>query len=167
MGIYLDGQEYDGMHVAGQEIAKAQAGGAEYHSAAATPTHTFTITVGQSGGSAGASRGYNAPAGFGSIQTGSSAQYDTPGGKSVTVIHCRRVNGNLNFALSGAADVAADFPTRIVATKTTGGEVQRSFTPTGNRRSVAGGVRQDYAPESGSPTDVFINNQTVRIDLYY
>ena len=133
------------------------------------PLHTFLMTVGQSGGAAGASRGYNQPAGFGAIQAGSTATYTTPlpGHKSVTVIHCRRVNGNINFALSGAANAAADFPTRIVATKTTGGQVVRSFTPTGGRRSVSGGIRQDYAPEAGSPTDVFINNQTVKVDLFY
>ena len=138
----------------------------EINAGAYGPPHSFVIAVGQSGNSAGASRGYNAPGGFGSIAAGSSAAYNTPVGKWVTVIHARRVGTNMNFSLAGAAD-AADFPTRVVATKTTGGVVERAFTPTGARRTVTGGTRQDYAPESGSPVDVFVNGASVRLDLHY
>ena len=129
--------------------------------------HSFNITAGQSGAATGASRGYNGPGRFGAIQSGFSAAYNTPVGKWVTCIHARRVGSNMNFALANAADAAADFPTRIVVTKLTGGVVERAFTPTGGRSSVTGGRRQDYAPESGSPTDVFVNNASIRLDLYY
>ena len=129
----------------------------------ARPTHTFSIVA-----SAGGSVGYNGIGGGGSIASGSSAAYTTPGGKNVTVIHCRSVRSELNFALRGAAMDAADFPTRIVATKTTGGEVERTFTPqAGSLRPVTSGFRQDYDPTSGAVGDVFVANQTIRVELFY
>ena len=127
------------------------------------PYHSFVINVGNNG--------YNGPLSRGSVTSGT-ASYDEPGGRTVTVIHCRNVRGELNFALSGATAgagrSAAEFPSRIVATKTTGGEVSISLTPqAGSLRDISGGVRQDYDPESGSVGDVFVNGQTVTIDLYY
>ena len=167
MGIYFGGQQYDRAHVGGMEVSKAFAGGAETFSKpapAAAPTHTYSIVAGGSG----ASIGYNGVAGIGSIAAGSTAAYDTPGGKSVTVIHTRNVRSELNFALSGAANEAGDFPTRIVATKTTGGEVSRTLTPqAGSRRPVTGGIRQDYDPQNGAITDVFVSGQTIQIQLFY
>ena len=126
------------------------------------PTHTFSILAGGSG-----SVGYNAPGGFGSIATGSTATYDTPGGKSVTVVHARNVSNEVNFALQGAAQVAADFPTRIVATRGT-----NSVTLTvqaGSLRPISNGrfIRQDYDPMTGTISSVFVTGQTIRFDLYY
>ena len=127
------------------------------------PTHSFSLQVGGRGNS----RGYNGIAGSGSIVAGSTASYRTPGGKNVTVIHCRNVGSELNFALSGAAMIASDFPRRIVVTKTSGGEVSRECTPqAGSLRPVQSGFRQDYDPD-GRIQDVFAANQTVRADLYY
>lgn len=147
--------------IAGQKFTRGAAGGQKFGAATpAGPTHTFSILAG--------SGGYNAPSGFGSIAGGTSASYRTPGGKNVTVIHCRRVGSELNFALSGAAQQAADFPVRIVATKTTGGTVERTFEPqAGSLRPVTGGFRQDYDPTSGAVGDVFVDGQTIRVDLYY
>ena len=127
------------------------------------PYHSFVINVGNNG--------YNSVLGRGSVISGS-ASYDEPGGRTVTVIHCRNVRGEVNFALSGATSgagrTAAEFPSRIVATKTTGGEVSITLTPqSGSLRDISGGVRQDYDPESGSVGDVWVNGQTVTIDLYY
>ena len=127
------------------------------------PWHSFTITSGGSG-----SPGYNALAPYGSIQAGSTATYDTPGEKSVTVIHARRVGTEVNFALSGAAAEAADFPERIVVTKLTNGEVVREFTvQDGSLRPIDGGVRQNYDPVSGNASDVLVTVQTIRFDLFY
>ena len=132
--------------------------------APAAPTHTFTFNVGNGG--------YNGPLSRGSIAAGSTFSYDTPGGVSVTVIHCRNVRGELNFALSGATTgagrTATEFPIRIVATKQTGGEVTITLTPqAGSLRDISGGVRQDYEPESGAVGDVWVNGQTVQVQLYY
>ena len=129
----------------------------------AGPTHSFSMVVDNRG------RGYNAVGGFGSIQAGSTATY-TGNGKSLTVIHCRNVGGALNFSVSGAATGEAgraDFPARIVLTKTTGAEVERTATPgSAAPRAVTGGVRYDYTV-TGSLGDVIVRNQTVRVDLYY
>ena len=125
----------------------------------ASPTHTATIGVGTGG--------YNGVLGVGSID---SPTYDTPGGKSVTIVHCRAVGAGINFALSGAAAGAlADFPTRIVVTKTTGGRVERTFVPrTGTTpRSIPGAIRLDYDPTSGAVGDVFVNDQTIEVQLFY
>ena len=123
------------------------------------PYHSFVMNVGN--------RGYNAVLGRGSITSGS-AGYSTPAGTAVTVIHCRAVGSNINFSLgAGTSYAASEFPSRIVATKTTGGEVELEFTPTGNPFAISGGTRLNYAPTSGSVGDVFVNGQTVKIDLYY
>ena len=130
------------------------------------PYHSFIINVGNGG--------YNAVLGRGSVSSGS-ASYDEPGGRTVTVVHCRNVRGELNFALSGATSgtgrKASEFPSRIVATKTTGGEASITLTPQGESlRDISGAVRQDYDPatgESNAVGDVFVNGQTVTIDLYY
>ena len=85
----------------------------------------------------------------------------------MTVIHARSVRDELNFSLGSTATSVADFPTRIVATKTTGGVVSRTFTPqSGSYQPVTGGSRQDYDAESGSAADVFVNNATIRLELY-
>ena len=134
--------------------------------APAAPTHSFSITV----GGRGTTRGYNRPGNFGAIVAGSTADYQTPGGKDVSVIHARRLGADeLVFALSGAAQDAADFPGRIVATKTTGDEAVVECVPKNpeDMRAVQGGVRRDYGVDSGLLTDVFAANQTVRIDLFY
>ena len=164
MAIYLAGIEYDEIHVAGMEVSKLQVGGQEYHSAAPSPTHTLEFSIGNNG--------YNSPLGRGSISSGFSFSYRTPGGKDVTIIHFRRVSNEVNFALSGATANAgkdpAEFPSRIVVRKLTGGEVEREFTPqAGSLRDISGGVRQDYDSTSGSASDVFVNGQTVRAQLYY
>ena len=113
--IHFGGNEYSKVYIGGQEISKAQIAGNEFFAKAPSgPTHTFSITV----GGRGSTRGYNAIAGWGSLATGSTATY-TANGKSLTVIHARRLNNDFVFGLSGAAAVAADFPSRIVATKTT------------------------------------------------
>ena len=169
MAIYFAGNEYDFAYHAGEDVSKALAAGQEYYSDVMeppTPAHSFSIRAGGRGNT----RGYNQPGNFGSIAAGSSASYDTPGGKSVTVIHARRLRGDeLVFALSGAAQLAADFPSRIVATKTTGATATVTCVPHDPDQisAVSGGVRRDYDVESGSLTDVFASNQTVRIDLYY
>ena len=168
MAIYVAGAKYAKAFFAGAEISKWLVAAAEYFTKVVAATHTFTMRVGQSGNAAGASRGYNAPANFGSIAAGSSAQYDTPGGKSVTIIHCRRVGAELNFSLNPVGNSANDFPVRIVVTKISGGEVKREFTrQAGSFRPVSGGFRYDYDAESGSPTDVFVNNQNVKVELFY
>ena len=60
------------------------------------------------------------------------------------------------------------FPTRIVATKTTGGEVVKEFNvQSRSLRPVEGGIRQDYDPASGNINEVFVTNQTIKVDLYY
>ena len=144
-------------------IAKAAGGGPP---APAAPLHTFSIRV----GGRGSTRGYNAPGNFGSIEAESSANYRTLGGKDVSVIHARRLgNEELVFGLRGAAAVAADFPREIVATKTTGGESVVACVPKvpDDIAAVAGGVRRDYRVSAGSLTDVFIQNQTVRVELFY
>lgn len=126
------------------------------------PTHTLQLNIGNGG--------YNQPLGRGSVTSGS-ATYSTPGGKSVTIIHCRNVRGELNYALQGSPQpVAVDFPTRIVATKLTGGEVEITLGPqAGSLRPISDGayMRQDYDPVRGAVGDVFVNGQTVRLDLYY
>ena len=130
----------------------------------AAPTHTARI-VANSGG-------YNAPSNRGSIDT---ATYSTPAGKSVTIVHCRYVSQNteLNYALdSNPAAVQADFPTRIVATKLTGGEVTVEMTPqAGSLRAIRGGsgrlMRMDYDASTGTIASVFVDGQTIRVDLYY
>ena len=129
-----------------------------------TPTHTLEFTLGNGG--------YNGPLGRGGIVTGSTFSYDTPDGLSVTIIHFRAVRSEVNFALSGATSgagrSAAEFPTRLVVTKTTGGTVTRTFTPqAGSLRDISGGVRQDYDPVSGATGDVFVNGQTVRAEIWY
>lgn len=126
-----------------------------------SPLHSFTMNVGNGG--------YNGPLGRGSVDP---ASYDEPGGRTVTIIHCRNVRGELNFALSGATSgtgrTASEFPTRIVATKTTGGRVTITLTPqAGSLRDISGGVRQDYDPVSGNVADVWVNGQTVTVQLYY
>ena len=130
----------------------------------AGPTHTFTMNVGNGG--------YNGPLGRGGIVSGSSFSYDTPGGLSVTIIHCRNVRGELNFALSGATSgagrSAAEFPTRIVGTR---GIATVSLVPQVNSlRDISGGVRQDYDPasgESGTVAGVWANGQDIVVQLYY
>ena len=123
--------------------------------------HSFAIVA--------ANGGYNAPSRQGTIAAGYSAAYNTPGGDAATVIHCRSVGAELNFALSGGQiTVVEDFPTRIVATKLTGGIVTREFTPqAGSFRPIRGGIRQDYDPTSGAIGDVFVNGQTIYVELYY
>ena len=108
------------------------------------------------------------------IAAGSTATYDTPGGKSVTIQHLRPVGAELNFAISPAAVEAADFPSRIVATKQTGGVVEREFgIQAGSLRDIssagnpAGTIRQDYDPASGAVGDVFVSGQTIIVKLYY
>ena len=124
------------------------------------PTHTATIVA--------VSGGYNGVNGNGSIDT---ATYSTPAGKSVTIIHCRNVRGELNFALQASPQpVEVDFPTRIVATKLTGGEVEITLGPqAGSLRPISDGayMRMDYDPVRGAVGDVFVNGQTIRVDLYY
>ena len=127
------------------------------------PYHSFVLNVGNNG--------YNGPLSRGSIISGSGS-WDEPGGRTVTLLHCRRVGSELNFAVSGATTgpgrKASEFPSRIVATKTTGGEVSITLTPQANSlRDIGGGVRQDYDPVSGNVGDVFVNGQTVTVDLYY
>ena len=127
------------------------------------PPHTFTITA----AGRGQSFGYNGIGGTGAIATGSSRSFNTPVGKWVTVIHARNFNAALYFGLATGA-VLADYPSRIVATKTTGGVVERSFTRrAGAVTAVNGGSRITYDAESGSAADVFVNNATIRLDLYY
>ena len=118
-------------------------------------------------GGRGNSRGYNGIGGGGQIASGSTATYSTPAGKSVTVIHCRNVSSILNFALA-RGNANADFPTRIVLTKTTGGTVTRTATPRAAApRTVSGGFRKDYDVAGGRIQDVLVNNQTVRVELFY
>ena len=124
------------------------------------PTYTFSIVA--------ASGGYNRPGGAGSLASGSTGMYTTPGGKNVTIQHCRAVGAGINFAISGAAQIATDLPSRIVATKQTGGVVERTFTPrAGSLRTISAGIRQDYDPTSGAVGDVFVNGQTIQVELYY
>lgn len=129
----------------------------------AAPDHSFIMRVDSRG------RGYNAVAGFGSIQAGSTANY-MANGKSLTVIHCRRVGSELNFSLRGAAAGAAgraDFPSMIVLTKITGGEVEITVTPSPDAPyAISGGVRQDYTTDARLQ-DVIVRTQNVRVDLYY
>lgn len=150
MPIYFNGQLVSKMYAGGQEFS-----GLNF---VILPTHTFEITTGNNG--------YNSALGRGTIDVGT---FNTPKAKRATVIHCRRVSNELNFALGGVANEDADFPARIVATKLTGGVVTRTFTKQGgaSRRAINGGVRQDYDPSSGSVSDVFVNGQTVRVELYY
>ena len=123
------------------------------------PYHSFIMNVGNGG--------LNTVLGRGSI-TGGSGSYSTPGGTAVSVVHCRAVGSNINFSLGpGTSLGSAEFPSRIVVTKTTGGEVERTFNPTGNPFAISGATRQNYAPTSGAVGDVFVNGQTVRVDLYY
>ena len=162
MAIHFAGQTFSKIYMAGVEIAKAIIAGTEHFSKVAGPTHTTNMSVGNNG--------FNGILGRGSMVD---ATYDTPGGKSVTIIHCRRVSAELNFALRAASGVlvAADFPTRIVATKQTGGVVERTLVPqSGSLRrlgSTGSDYRQDYDPESGAVADVLVNGQTVQIQLYY
>ena len=170
MGVYVAGQEYARAYVGGVEISKGFVGGREAFAKPAPtpagPLHTFSIDVGNGG--------YNAVLGRGSVTDGT-ASYDEPGGRTVTVVHCRNVRGELNFALSGATSgagrTASEFPTRIVATKTTGGRVELTLTPQADSlRDISGAVRQDYDPASGESNtvgQVWVNNQTVVIQLFY
>lgn len=164
MGIYFGGQEYSKVYARGREFIMVDVGGNEYFDstpAPTGPTHTFSFNI--------QNNGYNGPLGRGRIADGSSFSFNTPGGKSVTVQHCRAVGSGINFTLSGAATDLADFPTRIVVTKTSGGEVERTFEPRANLapRTISAGVRLDYDPTSGANTDVFQNNQDVTVQLYY
>ena len=134
---------------------------------AAAPTHTFTF---QATGGRSNTQGWSVPNGWGTAVGGSTNVYDTPGGKTVTIVHCRSVTNNneINFALTGAANEAADFPTRLVVTKTTGGTVTREFTVQPSSRRVIGGpVRQDYESDTGNVADIFVNNQTIQVEIYY
>ena len=136
----------------------------EEEAAPAGPLHTFTMNVGNGG--------YNGVLGRGNIVSGSSFSYDTPGGVSVTIIHCRAVGAELNFALSGATSgtgrTATEFPTRIVGTR---GIATVSLVPqTNSLRDISGAVRQDYDPapgESSAVGDVWVNGQDIVVQLFY
>ena len=140
MSIYLGGQEYDGIYVAGAEVDKIQARGIEYHDASpappiARPRHTFSILC----GSSGTTVGLNIT--FGRIAAGS-ANYTTPAGRSVTVRMCRRLNNVLVFAIGGGgldASHVADFPSRIISKLRTDPSVIVEVSRPASLRSVGGG----------------------------
>lgn len=161
MAVYFGGQKFSKIFFAGMEMAKAFLGGSEvFANAPPLPTHTFSIVA--------VSGGYNGVGNRGSIAAGSTADFVEPnGGRAMTVIHCRRVQTELAFGLRQGIRIS-DYPLRIVATKTTGGRVEREFTPqAGSFRGVQGGTRQDYDPVSGATADVFVNGATIEVKLYY
>ena len=162
--VYFGGAEYQAVYIGGNRLSLAGTRAGALAPTVPTPTHTVEFSIGNGG--------YNGPLGRGSVAAGSTFSYDTPAGLSVTIRHFRNVRGEVNFALSGATTGADadpnEFPSRIVVTKLTGGEVERTFTPQADSlRDIQGGVRQDYGPVSGATGDVFVNGQTVRAQLYY
>ena len=127
-----------------------------FEEAAPPPPSSVTVVVATANG------GFNGPNGRGSVTPN---PYTLPSGTEVTQLHLRQVGAGVNFALTGTHTIA-NFPTRFVATF---GNTSRTFTPrTGTSpRSISGGTRLDYDPTSGAVGDVFDNQRTVSVELFY
>lgn len=123
---------------------------------APTPPSGITVEVVTANG------GFNGPNGRGSVTPN---PYTLPDGTEVTQLHLRPVGSGINFALTGS-QTADKFPTRFEATFS---GTTRTFTPrTGTvPRSISGGTRLDYDPTTGSVGDVFDNQRTITVVLYY
>ena len=125
------------------------------------PTHTFSIVAGGSGRTIG----YNAPGGWGSVASGSSAVFTPPGGSERTIVMARNLDNNFILTFSVQNVPIAEFPDRVVATF---GDTSITFNKADSVRNISSGTRMDLIGQ-GSFTvgDVFTNGRTIRLELYY
>ena len=127
-----------------------------FEEATPPPPASVTITVATANG------GFNGPLGRGSV---SPNPYTLPSGTEVTQYHLRPVGAGVNFALTGTQTVDK-FPTRFEATysgSTLTFEPRSGTSP----RSISGGTRLDYDPTSGAVGDIFANQRTISVEMFY
>ena len=164
MGIYFGGNEYAKLYAGGSEASRVLARGQTYHAPApARPRHTLTIRAGGNSNTVGFNMGN-----WGSVVTGSTNTYTTPGGTSVEITHLRRIrNTSLVFAICGTGITTGSinqFPARIVAKRT--GQTDLVAVRPNRVRAISMGIRADYTVQSGSLTDVFAANQNTTVELW-
>ena len=162
MSIYFANQQYSKLYASGFEVSQSFFNAQEFPIKSLKLVHTFSIVSGGRGNT----RGYNAVANWGRLATGSMAAYSTPGGKNVTVIHARRLNQELIFALGGSGYTSIDFPRRVIATRGTNVAIFVPHMPE-QIRNIDSGVRKDYDIETGDATNVFVSNRETQIQLFY
>lgn len=182
MGVYLGGTEYASMYVGGVEVSGVLVAGAQYKAAARDPLHTYTITVGRSRMVQGYWWNSRSRAIVGDI---TDAMYD-PGGGTVTIrqtmmdqLAATGSGGNVGIGTgkirlllnrAGTALTTGDldqFPASLEIEDADGNVLVFSRGPGFSLTSYGQGIGGDYTLDSGTPSDVMVEDDTVTVRLYY